>query len=332
MIPPTVRLLIVAAFAFALTSCGGGGSDASPGSLIISRPDGIFELPTTPNGEATQLIAPPEPSTFFLDPAISPDAKRIAYVVQPPPVVVDGRYDAGSDLWIADRDGGNQRLVLAHADPNQLIRAPQWLDGQTLLAIVQEIELISGVTTVVYTLQRIDVETADRERLLENVLAFDVSPDSRRVAYSRLDFRRGETFDTVNLDGTEPLTLIDVTDELAPFSYPRYAPDGKTIAFASADQSTAPTGRRLVAAPAFALESRFLDGLPQDIWTIGVDGEDESRRVADLKEDLPALTWDGKGEHIFVLGVAGLYDVDIATGSVTRIGDGAFHGQIAWAP
>ena len=55
-------------------------------------------------------------------------------------------------------------------------------------------------------------------------------------------------------------------------------------------------------------------------------------RVADLKEDLPALTWSGDGKHIYVLGAAGLYDVNVETGAVNRLGEGAFHGQIVWAP
>ena len=40
-----------------------------------------------------------------------------------------------------------------------------------------------------------------------------------------------------------------------------------------------------------------LDGLPEDIWTIDPAGG-APVRVADLKEDLPALTWSGDGKHV----------------------------------
>ena len=41
-----------------------------------------------------------------------------------------------------------------------------------------------------------------------------------------------------------------------------------------------------------------------------------------LKEDLPALTWNGDGKHIYVTGSAGLYDVKLESGAVDRIGEG----------
>jgi hypothetical protein len=55
-------------------------------------------------------------------------------------------------------------------------------------------------------------------------------------------------------------------------------------------------------------------------------------RVADLKEDLPSITWDGTGERIYASGVNGLYEINVTTGIVERIGEGAFHAQITWAP
>jgi hypothetical protein len=56
------------------------------------------------------------------------------------------------------------------------------------------------------------------------------------------------------------------------------------------------------------------------------------RRVADIKEDLPALTWSGDGKHIYVIGVNALYDVDLTSGAVDKIGPGSFHGQLIWTP
>ena len=79
------------------------------------------------------------------------------------------------------------------------------------------------------------------------------------------------------------------------------------------------------------VDTALLDGLPQDVWTIAASGG-QAVRVADLKEDLPAITWDGSGEHIYAMGVNGLYDVNIKSGVVDRLADGAFHAQLTWAP
>jgi hypothetical protein len=72
------------------------------------------------------------------------------------------------------------------------------------------------------------------------------------------------------------------------------------------------------------------DGLPQDIWVIPADGGSPAQLAA-IQEDFPSLAWEPTGEHIYVLGAYGLYDVNVANGNFTRIGEGAFHGSISWA-
>jgi hypothetical protein len=238
-------LASIAVVALALASaCAGGGSnepsdvatfapgatgsicgDGGEGALLVTLPLGLVECDLD-TGTTTPIITPTEANTFILDPAISPDARLIAYVRQPPPEIVEGRYDAGADLWVANRDGSEPRIVFEHAQPNQLVRFPQWQDDANVLAIVQEISMEGGLTTVVYTLQRINIESGERTRLLDDVLSFTVAPDGERVAYARLSRPFGETFAAVNLDGSDDVTLVDPSENLAPFNFPRYSPDG----------------------------------------------------------------------------------------------------------
>ena len=171
-----------------------------------------------------------------------------------------------------------------------------------------------------------------------------LSPDGKQLVYAKLAPQSGETLESQALAGGDARTLVPVAENLNPFNSPRFSPDGATIAFASADQTgaTAPAPVRYVtlrrnapgspwaAAPAAPAET-LLDGLPEDIWTVAASG-DTPVRIADLKEDLPTLAWNGDGKHIFVIGSAGLYDVNVQSGAVDRIGEGVFHGQIAWAP
>jgi Tol biopolymer transport system component len=328
MLKPGMLAAALAVLA-AVVSSGCGGSDKSGAGVLVLSRLGVIEQFDIATGEVSLLVDVPEQNSFILDPAVSPDGERIAYIVQPPPRVVDGKYDAGSDLWIANRDGSEPRLLYEHEDLNALVRFPQWQGDGQVLAFVQDITFVevvagSGTTTIDYIIQRFEVASGEHETVLEDAIAFTLSPDGERISYSRLDQAIGEIFESAPLAGGEAQVLVAQDEQLQPYSSPRYSPDGTRIAFASADQTQAPPTGRL-SAPA-----RTTDGFPQDIWLVDAAGG-KPRLLADLKEDLPSLTWSGDGKHIFVLGANGLYDIDVETGAVTLIGEGAFHGQLDWA-
>jgi Tol biopolymer transport system component len=331
----------------------GGGGNGGPGALIYTQIDGIVEFDLS-RRDLKPIITAEVANTFLLDPAASPDGDRIAYVVQPPPKIDGDTYDAGSDLWVANRDGTEAHVVFEHAEPNQLVRYPEWVDETSILAIVQEIVTEDGITRVVYTLQRIDIEGGARETVLEDVLSYDLSPDGEEIVYAHYAGEAGQTLDAVQTDGSNGRRLVGAEAALSPFQSPRYAPDGQTIAFASADQTgalapvdlvrveaqaaaaRAPDGRaarvsRCCEPWPVSIHSKLMNGVPQDIWTVERSGG-EPVRVADLKEDLPTLAWNGDGTRLYVLGLYGLYDVDLSTGIIERLGDGTFHGQVVWVP
>jgi dipeptidyl aminopeptidase/acylaminoacyl peptidase len=333
-------------------SCGGDSGSGEPtgtpsfdgaGKLIFTLGSALVEFDIA-TGEETPLVQLDTPNSFLLDPAVSRDGTQLAYVQQPPAQVIDGRYDAGTDLWIANRDGSGGRMLYRHTQPNALVRYPRWTPDGDVIAIIQEIEETTRITEVAYTVQRIDVESGARTKLLDDAYSITVSPDGSRMAYARPLMEGGERFESIALDDPAgaPAVLVAPSENLLPFNSPQYSPDGTSIAFASADQTAAPppppAGRLLsragghagpplqVAAPVAAM----LDGLPQDIWLVDAAGGRPSI-LATMQEDLPSLTWSGDGEHVYVLGGTGLYDVNVVSFAVTRIGEGVFHGQIAWA-
>lgn len=312
-------------------TAGASSGGSGPGSLIITVPEGLSEY-SIKDGTSKPLIKPAGDSTFLLDPALSADARLLAYVVQPPPRVQGTKYDAGSDLWVANRNGSGQHAVFTHDTPNQAVRYPQWEDAGHILAIVMEIANSGGTTNVTYVLERIDAATGQRTRLLSDVLAFGLAPDGKHAVYAKLSPQTGETLNTIEIGAENEATLVGIDQNLSPFNSPRYSPDGTKIAFAAADQTGARANLQYVTVSGFGRDAGPpLDGLPEDIWTIAAAGG-PPQRVADLKEDLPALAWGGGGKHIYVVGASGLYDVNLENGNSTRIGEGSFHAQIIWAP
>ena len=334
--------LMLAVFVAAVFAgcCGGSGDSEEttpgigsdgPGYLVYSRPDAIVEFEIA-SGLTRELVRTDDPSSFLLDPAVSADGTQLAYVLQPPAQIIDGRYDAGTDLWIAARDGTGGRMVYQHTQPNALVRYPRWTPDGAIIAIIQEIVETPQLTEVAYTVQRIELNTGTRTKLLDDAYSIALSPDGAQMAFARPLTVGGESFESIPLDdlGGTPTELVSPSSNLLPFNSPDYSPDGASIAFGSADQSqappTPPTGRLVSAAPVAAIAT---DGLPQDIWLVDATGG-RPRLLAPLKEDLPSLTWNGDGDRVYVIGSTGLYEINVTSGAVTRIGEGIFHGQIDW--
>jgi len=333
-----------AAAALAGASCGGGSggtggsgtprptssqSSGGPGTLLVTRAAGIgaYDLTT---GHGGLLIKPPEQGDLLADPAVSPNGSQIAYVSLAPP---ERNFDAGSDLWVANRDGSEARMVYKHDTPNQQVRLPRWSDDAHVLSIVQEPAVKNGFSTFVFTLERIAMADGKRDNLAEDVIAFDLSPDRTHGVYAQLSETTGETLATGDASGGNLMTIVGLDQNLQPFNSPRYSPDGSKIAFASADQTGAMADQRYVSAGPIDAPPRApaLDGLPEDIWVVDANGG-KAQRVAVLKEDLPTVAWSGDGKHIYALGANATYDVNLVNGNTTKIGDGSFHAQIAWAP
>lgn len=350
-----IDFLIAMLAALVLVSCGdsasstagpaASGPGSGKGSLVLARPDGIVELDLETHTTREIVKAEGVADRFLLDPAVSRDGSQLAYIQQAPTVIVNGRYDSGTDLWVAARDGGGAKIVYKHSQPNALVRFPRWTPDGDIIAIIQEFEDTTTITRVAYTVQRINVKSGARTKLIDDAYAVAISPEGARMAYSRSLPGGGESFESVALDGGGDAKLIVTPEEhLQPFNSPQYSPDGTSIAFASADQRLAPspTGRLVSIACAVdrtgVLDDRCslpasvsLDGLPEDVWLVDAGGG-RPRLLAEMKEDLPSLAWSGDGRRIYLLGSTGLYEIEVASAAVTRIGDGVFHGQIAWAP
>jgi len=184
-----------------------------------------------------------------------------------------------------------------------------------------------------YALELVDVDSGERRVLIEDAPSFGLSPDGQRIVYAanpRMDAASPlQTLEARDVDGGAPATLVAPEQRLNPFGWPRFSADGAQIAFAAADLDEVTANARYVSAGGASAPSA--NGFPQDVWLLDASGG-EARRLAELNEDQPALAWSGDGAHIYVLGVAGLYDVSVQTGAVRRLADGYFHGQLAWAP
>jgi Tol biopolymer transport system component len=194
---------------------------------------------------------------------------------------------------------------------------------------------------------RIDVASGARTRIVPNAGYPSVSHDGQRLAYVRVPTPdlRGETLWWSKPDGSEPRQLLGlkVFDRYVNI---RIAPDSQHILFAAVGD-----GKRYQPPGAGALDLAALldqifdapaahaDGsVPWDFWTIDFDGRN-LRRLTTLSEDLPVGAWSPNGNYVAFLGggsfttsQTGLAVLSVDDSNLRRLTTQAGHRGVDWAP
>lgn len=149
---------------------------------------------------------------FTLDPAISPDGKRILMTTN-----IQGNFD----LWICDRDGKNAELIHRAHDLNE---SPVWdPDGNCILFVDGE--------AAERELKMLELTTQKETFLTKNDYADaypDWSPDGKWIAYTVKD-------SDCNIWIISPTgqQRIQLTDQTTIETAPHFSPDGEMVSFIS---------------------------------------------------------------------------------------------------
>jgi Tol biopolymer transport system component len=182
-----------------------------------------------PSGVARQLTSAPG---WKSEPALSPDGGLVAYV---------GNEGGAVELWVVDVRG-SEPLRLTHDAARE--RQPAWFpDGSALVYVsnrggeadVWKIPRFGGKPTLVMT----------------NGEDPAISPDGRRVAFSRGGEQRGSRIFVANIEEPADARAL-TTDQDGVFNHqqPAWSPDGTTICYAA--------GRDLWVVPAKGGQARRL--------------------------------------------------------------------------
>jgi dipeptidyl aminopeptidase/acylaminoacyl peptidase len=150
------------------------------------------------------------------DPRISPDGKRVAFVVTQADMKTNFR---NSDVWLVPADGGEpQQLTLSPKRDDQ----PRWSTDSRRLAFISD----RDGKAQVYVLSIDGGEARKMTDVQTAVQSFEWSPDGKRIAYiaadpvpEARDKEKKEGFDQVVIDTDYPygrINVIAVGDEAAP--------------------------------------------------------------------------------------------------------------------
>jgi Tol biopolymer transport system component len=263
--------------------------------------------------------------SYIRDPAVSPDGRMIAFSRQLAAATTSGKIDYGSDLYVANREGGGERILIAHAQVGESYQSPVWLpNGKSLLyaALGQD---SAGQADI--RLEEVDLGSGERRRVIADAFAPALSPDGKTLAYisSAGTFERPMLY---HLDTGESEQCAHYDRTLIFFFSLAWSSDGGRLAFAAADPGTI-RSRETGAFP--ALRASTSHPFLQDIWVMNKDGSDLTR-VMEVGEWQPSVAWSRGGPKLYVLAATGLWRLDVPNKSRERAGPGAAQGQILVLP
>lgn len=301
-------------------ACFGGGKGETQDASSAARSGPGYILASGPTLEDVALsgtarsILTFQDGSLLMDPALSPDGTRIAFIRQEPVRNLGGgEIDFGSDLYLVNRDGSDLREVVHHSALAEYVRTPSWLDEHRLLFSVRG---RTSAQVADYRVEMLDLRDGRRTRFASNAVDPSVTPDRKSVLMVSVETSTTrETLLLAGVDGSAARDLLPPEPKLTLIGSAVMSPDGSQVAFAAGDLLGA------TAAPPRTMPA-VLHPFFQDLWIVDVDGGD-LRRVAELAERSLSLSWSPDGRYIYAMGAERFRRVEVATGAVVSFGEGA---------
>jgi hypothetical protein len=318
-----VRTLAVALVTLLSLACSSPSvPPAAPGvglaaTFLLANPGGIVGLDEgcRPLGPIVTLPEGSAPAT----PELHPDRRSIAFALTRLP---DARRGFGSDIFTVGLDGTGLRAVLEHEAENVFYASPKYDPSGMVLYVHRRAALtVNGrYEGTEDTIERLDLKTGKRERLLTDAADPAVSPDGRTLVFVRIVNGQVGSLWTANADGTGARPFFRTKDTFWYVQSPRFAPSGGEIAFSAAGHSTARSaGGRLAHL-----------GVPSDLYLAPVAGTG-LRSVGQTGDDVvPA--WSPAGDRIAYVGTGALFVVTLASQETRTCAQGQdfFFGDLIW--
>jgi Tol biopolymer transport system component len=312
------RLRLGAVLGLLLMQAACSGADDTPSSSGLHYLEvGSEGLAEVEDGRRRLLVSVNE-GMYVNGVAVSPDNKRLAFVLQPPASVkANGDIDFGTDLYVSNRDGKARREVLRHGSNGEFFSAPSFsADGQELLYVVRGRDP-SGLPD--FRLESLDLRSGKRSRLVDHAVDFSLAPGGRAVAYVEFnpDSTEGERLLLTEIGShAQPKVLVPTESGLLLMGSPSFSPDGTVIAFAASSglaQSPRPGPGRAAAGVHPTL---------QDLWLVNRDGSN-LRMLAEIVESQPSVDWSADGKTVYAMGGSAFWRVNVASNILDRIGAGS---------
>jgi Tol biopolymer transport system component len=179
------------------------------------------------------------------------------------------------------------------------------------------------------------------ERVIDNALDGELSPDGKRLAYYKFDEQSfALSLWIANADGSSAKMLLD-TQSFSALQSARFSPDSQLILFAASGppkkklpgmahlRNEEPDSCALSFLSTCLVNRAFAHGLPWDLWTVDVNGA-KFEQVTQLGADSPYAAWSADGKLIALYDSSGIYVVDREKKTVFPISYNGGYGSFDW--
>ena len=254
-------------------------------------------------------------------PSLSFDRKQVLFALTKGS---DPKTGFGTDIYAVNLDGTDLRAVVAHESENVFYDTPRYEPSGTFLYFHRNAAIVKNGTYIgnESTIERLNLKTGERARILTDAADPSVSPDGKLLAFIHLNKDgQSENVWVANSDGTNAHVLFK--DTFFYIQAPRFSPTTGDIVFCGAGHAAPKASDRYVPHAAHL-------GIPSEIFVVRSDGTG-LRSLAQTGDDtFPA--WSLDGSRIAYVSTGGFFEMSTSDFSIKTLASGQnfFFGDIAW--